>query len=135
MDETADRLREGIARLRRSLRKKTPFGEVKPEDRKRAVKLTESGRHEYNVGLCDLAAELFEKAVRLDPRNQKALYSLGSTYYKQRRVKAALEKWRECIDVDPQNAIAGKARRRMQHVAKTGAHLEEELRELEEDLS
>jgi len=135
LGDVADRLRERLARLRRSVEKKIPVGEVKPEDKNKAAKLAERGRHEYNSGLYDLAAELFEKAVKLDPRNQKVLYSLGNTYYKQRRATEALAKWRACIDVDPQHAIAAKARRKVHYVAKVGAHLEEQLRQLEDDLS
>jgi tetratricopeptide (TPR) repeat protein len=134
LGDVTDRLREGLARLRRNVEKKISIGEASPADKKKAARLAKRGRQEYNAGLYDLAAEMFEKAVKLDPRNQRALYSLGNTYYKLKRVKEALAKWRACIDVEPQDALAGKARRRMHHVAKTGVSLDEKLRQLEEDL-
>ena len=134
LGDVADRLRERLARLRRNVENKMPVGAVSSADKKKAAKLAKRGRQEYNAGLYDLAADMFEKAVKLDPRDQRALYSLGNTYYKLKRVKEALAKWHACIDVGPQDAIAGKARRRIHHVAKIGVNLDAELRQLEEDL-
>jgi tetratricopeptide (TPR) repeat protein len=135
LGDVTDRLRERLVRLRRTVEKKIPVREVKSEDKKKAATFAKRGRQEYNAGLYDLAAEMFEKAVKLDPRNQKSLYSLGNAYYKQRKVNEAVAKWHTCIDVEPQSAIAGRARRRVHHVAKTGVNLDEELRQLEKDLS
>lgn len=121
--------------MRKSIRKRLPVGGVRPENRKKAVKLTNKGRLEYNMGLYDMAARLFEKAIELYPRYQRALYFLGNAYYKQKKVKEALVKWRACIDVNPQDRIASTARRKIQHVAKLNRRLDEQLRELEEDCS
>ena len=85
------------------------------------------------MGLYDMAAKLFQKALELDPRNQKALYSLGNTYYKLKRMKEALAKWNACIRVNPLDPIASKARRKTHHVAKLNTQLERQLRELEEE--
>jgi tetratricopeptide (TPR) repeat protein len=119
--------------LRKDLKKKLPVDGVTPADREKAAEIAEKGRQEYNMGLYDMAARLFQKALELDPRNQKALYSLGNTYYKLNRMKPALAKWHACIRVDPQNPIASKARRKTHHAAKLNTQLERQLRELEED--
>jgi len=133
LDNVTQRLRKKTSRLRKKVKKKLPVGGVTPADREKAAEIAEKGRQEYNTGLYDMAARLFEKALELDPRNQKALYSLGNTYYKLKRMKQALAKWNACIRVDPQNPIASKARRKTHHAAKLKTQLERQLRELEED--
>jgi len=135
LDNVTNKLRKKTSRLRKSIKRKLPVGGIAPADRKRAAEITERGRHEYNMGLYDLAASFFEKALELDPRNQKALYSLANTYYKLKKVKEAVAKWRACIKVNPQDAVADKARRKIQHVAKLSVQLDQHLRELEEEFS
>jgi tetratricopeptide (TPR) repeat protein len=110
-------------------------GGVTPADRRKAADIAEKGRQEYNMGLYDMAAKLFEKALEFDPRNQKALYSLGNTYYKLKRVREATARWDACIRVNPRDPIASKARRKTHHVAKLNNRLEKQLLELEEDFS
>jgi tetratricopeptide (TPR) repeat protein len=134
-NQVGERLRKRTSKLRKEIENTLPVGGVLPEDRKKAAQLTDRGRREYNVGLYDMAAGLFEKAVQLYPRYQKALYFLGNTYYKQKRMQEALAKWRACIDADPKSPIAGKARIKVQHVAKLGRQFEEQLRDLEDDFS
>jgi len=120
------------------LRKNRPWrvskGSANHEDRKEATKHTQKGRYEYNVGLYDMAARHFEAALEVDPRYQRALYFLGNAYYKQHKVKDAVVKWEACIEVNAQAAIASKARRRIQHVRKGNQRVEQQLRELEEDV-
>jgi len=132
-DNVTHRLRKKTSRLRKKVKNKLPVGGVSQTDRKKAADIAERGRQEYNMGLYDMAARLFEKSLAVDPRNQKALYSLGNTYYKLKRMKEALAKWNACIRVNPQDPIASKARRKTQHAAKLNTQLERQLRELEED--
>ena len=133
LDNVTHRLRKKTSRLRKNVKKKLPVGGVSPADRKKAADFAEKGRQEYNMGLYAMAAKLFEKALTLDPRNQKALYSLGNTYYKLKKMKEALAKWNACIRVNPKGPIASKARRKTHHAAKLNTQLERQLRELEED--
>jgi tetratricopeptide (TPR) repeat protein len=129
------KVRKKKPRLHEVLRKRVRSGAVPSDDRKKATKLAQKGRLEYNMGLYDMAAQLFERAIELYPRYQRALYFLGNTYYKQNRVKEALAKWRACINVNPQDPLASTARRKIHHVAKVNRRLEDQLRELEEDAS
>lgn len=117
------------------MRKRLRGGGDASDNRKKATKLTRKGRLEYNMGLYDMAARLFEKALEMYPRYQRALYFLGNTYYKQKKVKEALAKWHACIGVDPKDPIASSARRKIHHVAKLNRRLDDQLRELEEDAS
>jgi len=133
LPEARRNVRKKKSGLRDGLRKR--LRSSSSDNRKKATKLTQKGRLEYNMGLYDMAARLFEKALELYPRYQRALYFLGNTYYKQNKVEEALAKWRACIAVDPQAEIAATARRKIQHVAKLNRRLDDQLRELEEDVS
>jgi tetratricopeptide (TPR) repeat protein len=134
LDNVTRRLRKKSSRLRKKVKKKLPVGGVTPAEREKAADIAEKGRQEYNMGLYPMAAKLFERALELDPRNQKALYSLGNTYYKLNRMQEARAKWDACIRVDPGDPIASKARRKNHHAAKLNVKLERQLRELEEDV-
>jgi tetratricopeptide (TPR) repeat protein len=129
------RARKKKSGVREGLRKKLRSGGAASDDRKKATKLTQKGRLEYNMGLYDMAARLFEKALEVYPRYQRALYFLGNTYYKQKKVKEALARWHACIGVNPKDPIASTARRKIQHIAKLNRRLHDQLRELEEDAS
>ncbi len=133
LNKVTHRLRKRTSRLRKNVKKKLPVGGVTPAERKKAADIAEKGRQEYNMGLYPMAAKLFERALELDPCNQKALYSLGNTYYKLNRLKEARAKWDACIRVNPRDPIASKARRKNHHVAKLNVKFDRQLRELEED--
>jgi len=133
MVRAVKRLRKQRSNLHRKVGRKIARGMLTSADRKRATELVEKGRQEYNAGLYHLAVERFEKALQLNPGHQKALYFLGNAYYKEKRVGEAVAKWRACNERDPRSSIAGKARRRMQHVEKANRQLEQQLRDMEED--
>ena len=51
------------------------------------------------------AAEQYERALRIEPRNQEALDHLAMARFGQRRYEDALALYRTLLEIDPDNAL------------------------------
>lgn len=64
-----------------------------------------SGRDYLYQGKNKEAEEAFKKVLSINPRNVKALSSLGTLYYRQGNLDLARKYWKETLDLSPDDAI------------------------------
>ena len=79
-----------------------------PEARKEAKKLYKAGVDYGNGGFFPQAAELFRRALRLDPQYIDAHYSLGRAYSDMREWNKAIESFEQVVALDPKDKDAQK---------------------------
>ena len=79
-----------------------------PEARKEAKKLYKAGVDYGNGGFFAQAAELFRRALRLDPQYIDAHYSLGRAYSDMREWDKAIESFEQVVALDPKDKDAQK---------------------------
>lgn len=79
-----------------------------PEARKEAKKLYKAGVDYGNGGFFPQAAELFRRALRLDPQYIDAHYSLGRAYSDMREWDKAIESFEQVVALDPKDKDAQK---------------------------
>src|SRR5262245_5761343 len=79
-----------------------------PEARAEAKKLYKAGVGYGNSGFFPQAAELFRRALRLDPQYVDAYYSLGRAYSDMREWDKAVESFEQVVALDPKDKDAQK---------------------------
>jgi len=79
-----------------------------PEARKEAKKLYKAGVDYGNGGFFPQAAELFRRALRLDPQYIDAHYSLGRAYSDMREWDKAIESFEQVVALAPKDKDAQK---------------------------
>jgi protein involved in polysaccharide export with SLBB domain len=79
-----------------------------PEARAEAKKLYKAGVEYGNGGFFPQAAELFRRALRLDPQNVDAHYGLGRAYSDMRQWDKAVASFERVIALDPKDKDALK---------------------------
>lgn len=100
-------------------------------DHKQAIACLERGRKCYNKREYARAEEYFREAVFADERYAKAHYLLGLVLYKQDDAKGAVRSWKRAMEVQPGDAAAEKARRKIGYVE---GRVNRTINELEERL-
>lgn len=128
--EALEQLKKDTRKLKHTLtRREGPTG-----NRKEAARFVEDGRQAYNGGHYNRAESYFKRALIEDDSNAWAFTYLGHSKYKQGRRDEAVAFWERAIECEPDSDAARKARKKLQHVAKTKhrvAHeLEDRLRNL-----
>jgi lipoprotein NlpI len=73
------------------------------EDIKIAAKLVDDATEAFNKGKNKEAIELVSKAIKLDPKNFDAYYTLGSAHYSLRQNEEAVKAYREVIKLNPKS--------------------------------
>jgi tetratricopeptide (TPR) repeat protein len=91
-----------------------PFGFITPEGNDTAVYYLNEADRLYLAGSYKQAAELYRKAVGIDPADpaiQKGWLNLGNALFFMRRYKESLDAYDSALSIDPQNenALLGKA--------------------------
>ena len=76
------------------------------EDLKMAAKLTDEAAEAFNKGKNKEAIELASKAIKLDPKNYDAYYTLGMAHYSLRQNEDAVKAFRVSIQLNPRAAAA-----------------------------
>ena len=79
-----------------------------PEARTQAKKLYKAGVDYGNGGFFPQAAELFRRALRLNPQYIDAHYSLGRAYSDMREWNKAIESFEQVVALDPKDKDAQK---------------------------
>jgi protein involved in polysaccharide export with SLBB domain len=79
-----------------------------PEARSEAKKLYKAGVDYGNGGFFPQAAELFRRALRLNPQYIDAHYSLGRAYSDMREWNKAIESFEQVVALDPKDKDAQK---------------------------
>ena len=79
-----------------------------PEARKEAKKLYKAGVDYGNGGFFPQAAELFRRALRLDPQYIDAHYGLGRAYSDMREWDKAIESFEQVVALDPKDKDSQK---------------------------
>ncbi|HEX6044721.1 MAG TPA: polysaccharide biosynthesis/export family protein [Pyrinomonadaceae bacterium] len=86
----------------------TPAAErpVSPEAKAEARRLYKEGVKYGTAGLFAQAAEIFEQAVKLDPRFADAQFALGHAYFDMRRWAEAAESLERAVELNPKDIEA-----------------------------
>ncbi|HTG95136.1 MAG TPA: tetratricopeptide repeat protein, partial [Pyrinomonadaceae bacterium] len=79
-----------------------------PQARAEAKKLYKAGVDYGNGGFFPQAAELFRRALRLNPQYIDAHYSLGRAYSDMREWNKAIESFEQVVALDPKDKDAQK---------------------------
>ena len=79
---------------------------VSPEARAEARRLYKEGVKYGTAGLFAQAAEIFEQAVKLDPRFADAQFALGHAYFDMRRWAEAAENLERAVELNPKDIEA-----------------------------
>jgi polysaccharide biosynthesis/export protein len=74
-----------------------------PEDRAEAKRLYKEGVKYGLAGLFSQAAELFQRVVKLDPKNADAHFALGHAYYDLKQWRSAIESFKIAIELNPKD--------------------------------
>lgn len=118
LTERVDQFRDKLFDLRDTVTRR--FSEVAPRgsrgDHKEAIQRLERGRKCYNAHDYARAEEYFRQALLADERYPKAHYFLGLALYKQDDGKGAVRAWKRAIEIDPRDAMAAKAERKIRYV-------------------
>jgi polysaccharide biosynthesis/export protein len=89
-----------------------------PEAKAEAKRLHKEGMKYGLAGLFSQAAAIFEQAVKLDPQNADAYYSLGHAYFDLRQWKKAIGSFERVVELNPRDQEA----RDQLSLARTMAH-------------
>ncbi len=79
---------------------------VSPEARAEAKRLYKEGVKYGLAGLYSQAAEIFERALKLDPQYADAYYALGHAYFDMRQWKKAIDNLEKVIEINPKDQDA-----------------------------
>ena len=79
---------------------------VSPEARAEAKRLYKEGVKYGVAHLFAQAAEMFERAVRLDPQNADAHFALGHAYFDMKQWKKAVGSFERAVELDPKDQQA-----------------------------
>jgi polysaccharide biosynthesis/export protein len=77
-----------------------------PEAKAEAKRLHKEGMKYGVAGLFSQAAEIFEQAVKLDPRNSDAHYSLAHAYFDMQQWKKAIRALERVVELNPRDQDA-----------------------------
>lgn len=79
---------------------------VSPEAKAEAKRLYKEGVKYGEAGLFSQAAQILERAVKLDPGNANAHYALGHAYFDLRQWKNAIGSFQRALDLNPKDIEA-----------------------------
>lgn len=91
---------------------------VSPEAKSEAKRLYKEGVKYGLAGLFSQAAEIFERAVKLDPRYADAHFALGHAYFDLRQWKRAIGSFERAVELNPRDQEASD----LLSLARTMAH-------------
>ncbi|HKG48463.1 MAG TPA: tetratricopeptide repeat protein [Pyrinomonadaceae bacterium] len=79
---------------------------VSPEARAEAKRLYKEGVKYGLAGLFPQAAEILQRAVKLDPQNAAAHFALGHAYFDLKQYRNAIESLKVVLELDPKDSDA-----------------------------
>ncbi|MCC6699609.1 MAG: tetratricopeptide repeat protein [Candidatus Hydrogenedentes bacterium] len=92
-------------------------GSRKQGDHHLAARLVEKGRKAYNSKRYEAAEGYFRKAILEDTKYALAYSYLGSTMYKQEKLREAILYWTKAIEAEPGSDAATRAERSLKRVS------------------
>ena len=113
--ETLDDVLEGVSKDTDKF--KRAVKNVKSEGKYfEATRLTEKGRRAYNDKDFTKAEDYFRRAIVADATYALAYTYLGTTLYRQERLRDATQYWLKAVEVAPGSDAAAKAERYLRNI-------------------